>query len=533
MLSGVMGGVTVLTGLALASTAQAEAGACAALASKIYPAHLMQYPNSGARITEASWVPAQGPAGAYCKVRGEIAPVDPEATRTLFAVNLPEAWNNKAVQFGGGGLNGTLVQATGLLRDDPPGRQPLAKGYVTLGNDGGHPNLQPEQAVFHLNAEAEVNNAYGANKNTHDLARVILSEYYGRAASRFYFYGGSEGGRAALQMAQMFPTYFDGVVSNVPSTYKTLNYIAKNNLWVTTQRGGWMNEAEVRLLARATLESCDGIDGLRDGVISNYRACAGLSKPEALRCPDGIDAGDHCLTDAQIATIRIMRSPYDIGYALKQGVTSLPGLSIGGEAQPGGMIPQVMAEGASPSADDPGSDISGNQFVRYAIMRDPASRGAPDVQRHKDRIIELSMIADASDPNLHPFFASGGRLIMKANGADFQVGPEGVIRYYESVVAAVGPETAAQHIRLYVNPGVNHGGSGVAGDGSAVPGKVDLLDVLDSWVDQGAAPGHLTVTAYEAGQPVATKPLCLYPSYPHYTGTGDPKAATSFTCSPL
>jgi feruloyl esterase len=103
------------------------------------------------------------------------------------------------VQFGGGGLNGTLVEGTGLLRDDPPGGQPLAKGYVTLGTDGGHPNIRPEQGVFMLNEEAEMNSAYGSNRNGHLIARMLINDYYKEKPSRFYFYGGSEGGADVSQ----------------------------------------------------------------------------------------------------------------------------------------------------------------------------------------------------------------------------------------------------------------------------------------------------------------------------------------------
>ena len=53
-----------------------------------------------------------------------------------------------------------------------------------------------------------------------------------------------------------------------------------------------------------------------------------------------------------------------------------------------------MAEKAEPKDDDPGSYISGNQFVRYAIMRDANSRGAPDYQKYRQRIVELSNMSD-------------------------------------------------------------------------------------------------------------------------------------------
>jgi Tannase and feruloyl esterase len=48
---------------------------------------------------------AAEPTVAYCRVPGEIAPLDPTAPPIRFEVNLPEQWNGKAVQYSGGGLN--------------------------------------------------------------------------------------------------------------------------------------------------------------------------------------------------------------------------------------------------------------------------------------------------------------------------------------------------------------------------------------------------------------------------------------------
>lgn len=518
--------------LTAGGTAHADEASCTALSGKTYPAHLMQFPNTGAKITSAVWTPAAGALPTYCKVRGEISPVDPAATRTLFAFNLPEVWNKKAVQAGGGGLNGTLVEAIGLLRDDPPGGQPLAKGYVTLGTDGGHPNLQPEQAVFHLNSEAEINNAYGSNKNAHDLSRVVIREYYKEPPRRFYFYGGSEGGRQALVAAQMFPASYDGIVSNVPSLNKTMQYIAKNALWASTMGGGWMNAAEIKLLADTTMAACDELDGLKDGVISRYRGCNSVYKIDRIRCPNGANTGDNCLSDAQIAAVGRVRGRFTMPYPLRFGVSSLAGWATGGETQPGGYIDQIMDE-TEPKPGDLGSHLSGNQFVRYAIMQDPNARGAPDYEKYRTRIVELSSIADMSDPDMSLFMSRGGKIIMKANGADYQVGPESVFDYYENVVRSMGKAATDSFIRVYANPGAAHNGSGLRADGSKIPDKVDLLGALDAWVERGEAPDHLTVTAYNGQTPVATKPLCLYPNYPRYKGSGDPNQAASYSCTPL
>ena len=75
----------------------------------------------------------------YCKVLGTIAPVNSAAQLIHFQINLPIAWNGKALQYGGGGFNGTLITGLAPLRDAAPGdRLPITRGYVTLGTDSGH-----------------------------------------------------------------------------------------------------------------------------------------------------------------------------------------------------------------------------------------------------------------------------------------------------------------------------------------------------------------------------------------------------------
>ena len=119
---------------------------------------------------------------------------------------------------------------------------------------------------------------------------------------------------------------------------------------------------------------------------------------------------------------------------------------------------------------------------------------------------------------------------MKENTADYTVSPAGVFAYYDQVVKTMGKDKVDSFIRFYVNPGVNHQGNGTAGDGSPIPDRVDLLGELDRWVESGKAPGELTVTSYDKTTPLSSRPMCLYPRYPHYDGRGDPRLASSFSC---
>ena len=122
----------------------------------------------------------------YCKVIGTIAPLDSNAPVITFEVNLPAAWNGKAVQYGGGGYNGTLVSGLARFWEMPRGTlTPLAQGYATYGTDAGHQvdSLHEIQA-FALNDEALVNFAYASYKKVHDVAATLITTFYGREIGR-------------------------------------------------------------------------------------------------------------------------------------------------------------------------------------------------------------------------------------------------------------------------------------------------------------------------------------------------------------
>ena len=65
------------------------------------------------------------------------------------------------------------------------------------------------------------------------------------------------------------------------------------------------------------------------------------------------------------------------------------------------------------------------------------------------------------------------------------------------------------------------------------PEDADLLGALDAWVEDGTAPGDLVAYKILPGRdaPAPFRPLCRYPTYPRYAGTGDPNDASSFVCA--
>jgi hypothetical protein len=133
---------------------------------------------------------------------------------------------------------------------------------------------------------------------------------------------------------------------------------------------------------------------------------------------------------------------------------------------------------------------------------------------------------DSTNPDLAPFHARGGKVIILEHMSDYAQSPYAGIRYYENVVRTMGDEKAGQTIRLFTAPGVDHVGAGA-------PALVDMLGALDAWVDRGIPPGRLTVAEMELSAPQfpvkRSLPLCEWPAWPRHRG-GDASKADSFDC---
>ena len=533
---------------AMALAAPAGAATCVDLVNLKIAPNQIGLPTSGATISSAQMqtVPASpltpDVKRDFCKVLGSIAPVDPNAPPINFEVNLPTQWNGKAVQYGGGGSNGTLITGLGPLRDarrDTP--VPIVRGFATWGTDAGHQNEKlPEPRAFGLNDESNLNMAYGAYKKTHDAARLVARAFYDRAPAKIYYYGGSQGGREALMMAQRFPADYDGIVSVVP----TANYAGEALAWIklgALQRaGGWTNPEKVKVIAAAVNAACDKVDGLADGVVSAYEKCLNLFDPKTLRCPNGADTGNTCLSDAQIEAVKFIHSPFQYPFPLKNGVTSFPGYPYGSELGPDGLVTGQMGPEAPQypiASARTQSEMWANSstFVSYFFARDPKFDPLQfSPEKFTARIREISDMYDTTDPDLSPFLAHGGKLIIKSNVADYRRNGYQEITYYKSVVAKMGQQKADQFVRLLVTPGVSHVGDGRMSDGATVPDRVDLLGALDGWVETGKSPDALVQLTQETKAPfqtVSSRPMCAYPAYPHYDGKGDVNDAASFACA--
>ena len=304
-------------------------------------------------------------------------------------------------------------------------------------------------------------------------------------------------------------------------------------LTLVTMGDAWLSPAHVKLVHDAALGSCDAEDGVADKLIANPQSCLAKEDLASLACKTGQDAAT-CLNQKQIAAIKWLRSPTKWTFPLANGISEYPGWGISGEATPAsGPTGGWMAwwTGSATPAQPPkiGNAIQwvyGSAGMRYVFARDPnldVTKYRPE--DHKQRVLEVSDLMDATNPDLTAFQGRGGKLIILEYLADYAQSPYAGIRYFESVKQKMGKAVDA-FARLYTAPGVDHVGSGA-------PANVDMLAVLVDWVENGTAPKALTVVeqSVELESTVTRSlPLCQWPMWPKYRA-GDPALASSFECN--
>jgi feruloyl esterase len=486
-------------------------------------------PTPAARVTPA--------LSQHCRVLGRIAPVDAKADPILFQVNLPTAWNGRSVQYGGGGFNGVLITGLALVPGAPLDTTgPLAQGYATVGTDSGHQNKQGvPPMVFALNDEMLANFAHASYPKVRNVSVELMKRAYGRAPERSYFVGSSEGGREGLTMAQRYPQAFDGIFSRVPVIHWTGLQFAGTRNGAATFGDSWLGPAHVKLVHEAVLDACDAADGLRDRVASNTEACRRSFDVAKLQCAPGA-AADSCLNAAQVRAVQTLRSPFKFPYALANGLTEYPAWSLGGEDTPaagptGGWRAWWVGNAPPALPPLPANGIAwfyGSGALQYFYARD--ARVDPRTitpESVSARVREVSALMDSTNPDLSAFHARGGKLIVLEYLADYAQSPYAGIQYVESVQRTMGADRARQFLRLYTAPGVDHVGTGA-------PAYVDMLAPLSAWVERGQAPSDLKLAEQTVLNPPfptqRTRPLCEWPQWPRYKGSGPADTAGSFEC---
>jgi hypothetical protein len=325
--------------------------------------------------------------------------------------------------------------------------------------------------------------------------------------------------------AQRYPADYDGVWAADPAINWTKMIAA--SLWpslVMKEAGNPVPAAKFEAFRTAAIEACDGIDGLKDGIV-------GLSDPR--------DFDPHQLIGTATDAGEITAADADVVARIWAGPTT-----AAGEQLWFGLRPDTESWGNNLNrtglsvVNDVAGELSIAPFVMPLawfgswLLRDPewdwsTLTYATYEQLFAQGVREFAEVA-TDDPDLTGLKNSGGKLLISHAGNDEIIFPDGTIDYYRRVQEAMGGSDAtAEFARLFLSPGDGHGHCTAAGPGLTLAAG---MTALMEWVEDGTAPESIVAHRYDRNTKALTmtRPLYPYPAESRYGGQGDPSTAASF-----
>lgn len=456
---------------------------------------------------------------AFCRLVGTISPA------VNFEVWLPlSEWNGKYQSVGNGGMAGTISYAAMASA--------LRRGYATASTDTGHVAGPIPFDASWASGRPDLIEDFGhrALHLTTVNAKQVTESFYRSPPNYSYYVGCSKGGQQGLMEAQRYPDDFDGIIAGDPANDWTRFY-AGAHLWYSlallADEESYIPPAKLPALGNGVNEACDALDGITDGILQNPLACH--FEPATLTCPAGTD-NNSCLTAKQVTAVEKIWS----GVKNSSGQLIYPGLVPGAEAARGSWSTWVTGREPFQSLHWRG----GEGFFRWFVFDDP-EWDFRNFDFDKDLAYALEKVGpavDSNDPDLRPFRDNGAKLIVYHGWSDPDISPLASINYFESVVDVIADDTQATNwqsalqstqdfYRLFMVPGMAHcaGGPG--------PDRFDALTALENWVERDIAPETIIASKIVDDEVVRTRPLCVHPKMATYNGSGDPDAATSFSCT--
>jgi hypothetical protein len=472
------------------------------------------------QVTATLFIDPTADLPRHCEVFGYVSP------NVRFELRLPSSWNGKFMEIGCGGHCGFLLEGLAASNCDAS----LRRGYACLATDMGHSGTGSDGIWAVGNLQARVDWGFRATHVVVLAGKAITGHYYAHPPKRSFFMGCSTGGRQGLQEAQHFPSDFDGIIAGAPPTHLSALYMdaAWSAKAIRDADGKLLLAADdLKRVAAAAVAKCDLDDGVRDGVIGNPFRCK--FDPGELACQSA--GKDWCLKPPQLDAVR----------KLYTGSRNSQGKNL----TAGGLLPgseDFAARIYIPTDDHPSSDGLIENGLRDLFFWPEAGPGWTlkqfDFDRDDKRMGSMEVLVDAGNPDLRPFKAAGGKLIVFQGLNDAEIA-RSTVDYYETVERTMGGRKMTEDFfRLFVLPGVNHCSGGVGADAA------DFLGSIEAWVEEGKAPdrilsAHVAATSSSFAYPYRefpkdakavqfSRPVYPYPIEARYKGRGDPSDAANF-----
>lgn len=477
--------------LALRSRLLACGGGLAALAA-VYGS-----PSAAAERCDTAAIQAMAPQGAtivsatptaapvpHCRVEGFITTTDPGPNKVNFRLQLPdEGWQKRYYFIGMGGAAGYVPSDSQI----PPGN-PLVKGFAVAGTDTGHTGHILDWSFLSDPAKARDHIDRGAHL-TAVATQQITRGYYGVDSLYRYTSGCSGGGRMSTEAIERHPEDYDGVLLGAPGgrSSATMLAFAHAAQQMTREPGAWLSPAKLAMLDRKVTAACDELDGAKDDIIQDHRACR--FDFDKLQCESG--DGPECLTAPELKSVKaIVAGPYSPKGRIKVG---FPVSNISVWSGFLGPVPPPWSD--APTAENMAKSSAGYVIANSLakILFGPDFDVIRDLDFNNQAQIDAWWAAtkklDFGYPysaDLRGFQKAGGKVLMWNGVSDpCCIDTEMEQYYFDAAEQVGGMDDLRQFASFYRVPGMGHCGAGTGpGDAPDV-----LLKELIAWVEEGEAPG--------------------------------------------
>ena len=497
-------------------------------------------------------------------------------------------WNERIRNYGGGGWVGGGHRYADKIGSKVPAIVNANIGYASGTTDAGQPWYQDGSFAFlsdgKVNVESLRDFSVRAMVEQAVKTKALVNLYYGKAPKYAYYDGHSQGGRQGMKLVQEYPELYDGYMIAQPALsiakFGTAGLypqiVMKTELGFTSANKpeAAAFAAKVAAANKRAVAACDkaGLGFLLDPFACDYNPardaealCAGVAG-EGVTGSNADTATCMSLKEANALNRIWYGATSDGGFDAAQSADARSGKSLGKNqlwwtftksTAIGNLITSASSYGvalalqdvsyapdASTASGDPITNASTNVRNKwlemdYAGLADAVNKGV---------VLQPTLFSDliTDKPDLGKLRELGRKVIVYTGLVDDAIPPAGNINYHERVVAAMGGHAEVQKfMRMYLLPGSAHSSQGraytVGGKNDTVPlpklpGNTNqtptreqdqFFTALVDWVEKDTAPGEILLTSRDNS---LSYPVCVYPLRTTWSGNGDAKQASSYSC---
>jgi feruloyl esterase len=526
---------------------------------------------------------------AHCVVTGKMNPrtgIDGKSYAINFEMRLPTSWSGRFFHQVNGGNDGFIstdtTRAFGRKLGGSPTSNGLIEGFAVLTSDAGHAPDSASYAndpatglgiagqVFGLDPQARKDYGYAAVGSLTPMAKSLISAAYGRGPDRSYMAGASNGGRHAMVAASRFAADYDGILAGSPGFNLPKSRIAEE--WtnqilmgaatsidpLTNRPAIWsaLSLADITYVSKRVLAKCDALDGAVDGMVQDVQGCQGAFSlaNDVATCAVGQLPDGTCVSAVQKTALTKMFAgpknsagkalysdwPWDNGIyganwrGYMTGTTYGTGTGTSKYSNNVGFVSAAAFIFSTPPADPKVMTGLGATMIDWTLGYD-FDKAESLINGTTSIFTESSMsfMTPPNPTNLSTLRDRGAKMIVYHGTSDPVFSYNDTIAWYKGLAAANNSD-ASNFARVFNVPGMTHTAGGPSTD------QFDFVTALIAWVEKGQAPDSvIATTRTEAQNPDMTasgikagrtRPLCPYPQFAKYKGTGSLDDAASFAC---